>query len=376
MFSNNDNNNNRYLIAIILIIFCFFNFHYIYQRIQEKKRLDEQKIRKKNNNNNNNNLNSSSDDKKKFFLRYDTSEWIKNNQTLIHTDNDDDGDDTIKNNNNKSLCKGIVIEIDKEKANNTCNELSQNLCDGKVLLKKVTIPVDSIIDFYSHSGYKLTKGQSYCIYKPPPVASKGCNETWGFWKYSLKYEMWRCKSKVPGVYNEELNTFDPCSQGQGHLFYSNHYLPNDHIEKSFYPERFYSLDFQRKFRCECPRGYISRPELSRTTCFKDPCLINLPPNAYAGGYDEKTGNCNCGPFFKNLYPDNLKSPCTMCPDAPIWDHINNNLTIYVKCGGENDRFKCKTEEDKLRGCLKTILKVKPINVDRLKSTTFKNLTFF
>lgn len=353
---------DKYFIVIILLIFCFYNFYYIYQRLKEKQSLYNQKNKTITNNDNENNNN--------FFFRYDTKDWIKKNKTLIYSTDDNGGNKTTK-----SICKGIIVEVDKDKLN--CNDLSRDLCDGQVILRKFTVPHNSKIDFYSHSGYKLTKGQSYCIYKPPPIdnASNVCDETWGFWKYSLKFNMWRCKSKVPGVYNEETNKFDPCSKGNGHLYYNNHYLPNEHISKSFNPEQFFSLNFQRKFRCDCPRGYISRPELSRTTCFRDPCLVNLPPHSEAAGYDAKTGNCNCGPYFKNLYPENLKSPCTMCPDAPIWDHRNNILIFYVKCG-EYDKFKCITKEDQIRGCIKTELKVKPTNVDDLKKTTFRDITFF
>ena len=347
---------DKYFIVIILLIFCFCNFYYIYQRVKEKQNLKTITNNDDDDNENNND----------FFFRYDTKDWIKKNNNLIYS---------TGNKATKSICQGIIVEVDGDKLN--CNDLSRDLCDGQVLLKKFTIPHDSKIDFYSHSGYKLIKGQSYCIYKPPPINDRnnGCNETWGYWKYSLKYDMWRCKSKVPGIYNEETNTFDPCSKGKGYLYYDNHYLPNNHIPKNFNPEKFFDLDFQRKFKCDCPRGYISKPELSRTTCFRDPCLINLPPHSEAAGYDVKTGNCNCGPYFKNLYPGNLKSPCTMCPDAPIWNHFDNTLIFYVKCG-EHDKFKCISEEDKLRGCIKTKLKVKPTNVDDLKKTNFKDITFF
>ena len=364
---------DKYFIAIILLIFCFCNFYYIHQRYKEKQILCNNKNKIPNNDNGNNNNNNN------FFFHYDTNDWIKKNENLIYSIDDSDYnivDDGKSISNKITTCKGIIVEIDRDKLN--CNDLSRDLCDGQIILRKFTVPLNSKIDFYSHSGYKLIKGQSYCIYKPPPIddgSSNDCNETWGFWKYSLKYNMWRCKSKVPGVYNEETNSFDPCSKGNGHLYYNNHYLPNQYISRNFNPEQFFSLKFQKKFKCDCPRGYISRPDLSRTTCFKDPCLINLPPYSEAAGYDVKTGNCNCGPYFKNLYPDNLKSPCTMCPDAPVWDYRNNNLIIYVKCG-ENDKFKCISEEDKLRGCIKTKLKVKPIYVNELKKSNFNDITFF
>lgn len=350
-------------IIFAILFFCLINIQYIYQRYKEKPFL-----LKESDNKNTMTAAATDNDSNNFFLHYDTTDWLKNNRNLIKSNNYTNV--TNDNNSKSSLCKGIIVEIDNNKKN--CNNLSQNLCDGNVLLKKVTIPANSTIDFYSHTGYKLIKGQSYCIYKPPPVNNNSdCNETWGFWKYSLKYEMWRCKSKVPGIYNEEENKFDPCGKGNGSLYYNGHYLPNDGIFKRFSPEQFYSLEFQRQFKCDCPRGYISKPELSRTTCFKDPCLINLPPHADAVGYETKTGNCKCTPFFKNLYPDNPKSPCTMCPDAPVWDYRNNDLILYVKCGS-GYKFNCLTEEDKIRGCVKTKLKIK---IKHFKDK-FKNIVFF
>ena len=341
----------KFLIIILILIFCLYNFEYLYQRYKENRLL-----------NNNNNFNHDDNDDLSL-LHYDINEWLKNNYNLVYGENSSDIKDISVD---KSLCKGIVVEIDDGKEN--CNHLSQKLCDGKVLLRKITIPMNSTIDFYSHSGYKLTKGRSYCVYKPPPDIND-CDETWGYWKYSLKYEMWQCKSKVPGVYNSEKNVFDPCQKGGGSLFHNGHYLSGELIPMYFSPEQFYSIKFQRQFACDCPRGYISRPELSRTTCFKDPCLIDLPPHAEAAGYDVKTGNCYCKPYFYNLYPDNPKSPCTMCPDAPMWDYRNNFLIIYVKCG-ENHKFKCITEEDKIRGCVITKLKVKLKDSDNLKNVVF------
>ena len=350
---------DKFLILILILIFCLHTFQYIYQRYKEKKLL---LLRR-------NNDNYDYDDNNTF--NYDLDNWINNNDNLIQRDDDF----TVANIENKSLCKGIVIEINNNKEN--CNDISQNLCDGKYLLRKITVPINSKIDFYSHSGYKLTKGQSYCIYKPPPPllsndSHNKCNETWGFWKYSLKYEMWQCKSKVPGIYNANKNVFDPCKKG--YLYHKGSFLPNRLIPEQFSPEQFYTLDFQRKFYCDCPRGYISRPELSRTTCFRDPCLINLPLNAEAAGYDIRTGVCHCTPYFYNLYPGNLKSPCTMCPDAPIWDFYNNNLILYVKCGKEH-KFKCLTEEDEIRGCIKTVLRVKVLDGNS-NDQKFRNLVFF
>ena len=355
---------DRYLIIIFLVVFSLYNFHYIYQRFIEKKTLynDEK---------NHFLISSSSSSSSSSLLHnYNINEWLNTHEKLIQRDTDNNHNESLMV-DNTSLCKSIVAEINDEIKD--CHEMSQNLCNGKILLKKFTIPLDSTIDFYSHSGYKLTKGQSYCIYKPPPDINSQykCNETWGFWKYSLNHEMWQCKSKVPGIYNEEKNAFDPCSKGNGSLYHNGHYLPNEFIPLHFSPEQFYSLKFQRQFQCDCPRGYISKPELSRTTCFRDPCLINLPLDVVAAGYDAKTGNCNCTPYFYNLYPHNLKSPCSMCPNAPILNHHNNELILFVKCG-KGFKFQCLTEEDELRGCIKTRIDVKL----KGKDLKFKNLVFF
>ena len=351
---------NYLLLLLIIFTLTFFNINtiiYIYKRFQENKTFLEK-----------NNKNDDDDDISQYF---DINEWLKNNNNnnLIERD---------LNDNDIELCKGMVIEIDNDKED--CNEVSKDLCDGKIMFKKITIPLYSNIDFYSHSGYKLNKGQSYCIYKPPPNLLSNntdakCDETWGFWQYSSKYERWQCKSKVPGIYNPIENKFNPCSKGKGQLFYQDDgYIANHTIPIKFNPEQFYSLDFQNKFQCVCPKGYISRPDISRTTCFKDPCLISLPPNAVADGYQKETGNCHCSPYFTNLYPDNPKSPCTTCPNGPSWDSNLNILTIYVKCG-EKEKFPCLTVEDQIRGCIKATIKVKPI-LDKSKNTVFEDLIFF
>ena len=347
---------NYLLLLLIIFTLTFFNINtiiYIYKRFQENKMY----INNNNNNNNNNN----------FSHYFDINSWLENKQQQ-NTSNNDNNDDI-------NQCKGMVIEIKPEQDEEKCNEISKDICGGKVILKKITVPLTSKIDFYSHGGYKLEKGRSYCIYKPPPDIEKNisqkCNETWGFWQYSAKYEQWQCKSKIPGIYNATDNKFDPCSKGKGHLFYQNSYLPANEIAKMFTPELFYSLDFQEKFRCECPRGYISRPDISRTTCFKDPCLLSLPPNSLVVGYQKDTQNCQCTPYFTNLFPNNPRSPCTACPIIPSWNRNTNTLTVYVKCG-EHARFPCLTEEDKIRGCTKATVKVKPVH----KNVPFEELVFF
>ena len=194
-----------------------------------------------------------------------------------------------------------------------------------------------------------------------------------------------CKSKVPGVYNALQNRFDPCRREDpsGVLYFKNEKIVD--IPTRFTPEEFYSVDFQKEFRCECSPGFVFQPELSRTTCFKDPCLFNLPPSAAAPGYDKKTGECDCGKFFTNLYPNNKFSPCATCPQgaAPSYDRKTNMLTFYVKCRKDDNNdddnentavLPCITTEDKMRGCVKAKVKVKPVkNPDKM---SFEQLIFF
>ena len=279
-----------------------------------------------------------------------------------------------KNSNNfrkqTTLCKGMVIEVDDDNEK-SCNDISKNLCNN---MQKVKIPHNLKIDIYSDNGSKLINGKTYCIYKKPPLLTTTtiCDESWGFWQYSVKYEKWLCKSKVPGIYNSRINKFDACNNGGKLKFEKNEYINNDDIPKRFTPEQFYSTDFQKKFSCECAKDYVFNPELSRTMCFEDPCKANLPPAAAVKGYNNKTGECDCSPYFTNLFPDNLKSPCTTCPlGSPSYDPKTQMLTIYIKC---NSHFPCVTPEDKIKGCTQAYLKVKPIYDDK-EVKTFENLVF-
>ena len=340
------------IIFLIIILFCKVTLQYIYDRHKERKMLTID------NDDDNDNDNDNDDDN-----IYDIEKWLKRN-----------GNSNSNIINKDSRCKEMVVEVDDDE--NNCKEISQKLCDGNVTMKKINIPSNSQIEFYSHSGVKLMNGKSYCIYKPPPPLlfddDNSCNETWGFWQYSLKNERWQCKSKVPGIYNADKNDFDPCSKGKGLLYYKNTLIPKEKITRYFSPERFLEKKFQDRFKCKCPAGYVFREDLSRTTCFKDPCLANLPPyHAQTPGYNVETGNCLCGKFFTNLYPNNPKSPCTACPDAPSWDSKTNTLTIYVKC---SKHFPCILPEDRTRGCLKARVGVKPMVIN--DKTSFEDLIFF
>ena len=353
------------ITIIILIIFCVITVKYIYERIH--------------NNNNEYNYNDIYDDDDDDEKNYNNIE----NLLLVKPNSKFNIKRSFINNkqNTSTICKGMAIEIDDD--NQNCNAISQKVCDGDVNLKRITIPLDSNIDVYSHWGNKLTKGKSYCIYKPPPNIvsynnTNKCDETWGFWQYSLTYERWLCKSKVPGIYNAQENIFDPCTKGE--LLYDDKIYDVNNIPINFIPENFYDNNFQRKFSCRCKKGYIFLPHISRTTCFKDPCLANLPPNVEdAEGYDVKTGNCRCGQYYKNLFHENFKSPCTACPvGAPTYDHTTNMLLIYIKCKRHNKDdgiFPCKTIEDKATGCIKGYVKVKPMK-ESSDNYSFKELVLF
>ena len=336
MFLNYHNNRYQYqyfplllIIFSIIVLFCKVTLQYVYDRYRERKSLI-------NIDNDNDDDDDDDDNRQLSNSYYDVEQWLKQNGKSIQRENYNNNNN---NNQDNSLCKEMVIEVDNK---DTCKDISRKLCDGNVMLKKITVPSNSKIDFYSHSGVKLLNGKSYCIYKPPPFFNDsdngGCNEAWGFWQYSLKNERWQCKSKVPGIYNADKNIFDPCSKGKGLLHYKNKLLHIENISKYFTPEQFFNEEFQKRFKCECPPGYVFRKDLSRTTCFKDPCLADLPRYAQASGYDIETGNCLCSPFFTNLKNNNPKYPCTACPEAPSWDPTTKILTLFIKC---SRNFPCK-----------------------------------
>ena len=363
-------------ILIGIVYFCRSTVEYIHKRYIENEKIQ-------------NILSSSVDDDddddddiimtQKSTIQ-DIDKWLKNFYLLINNNNNNNNKENNSNSNNNNLCKTKVIQIsDKDKDNNSiCDELSQSLCDNRISLTKITIPSDIKISFYLDSGIKLVNGQSYCMHKPPPplLSSSSlsvCNEVWGFWQFSQKYEIWMCKSKVPGIYNAEKNSFDDACK-PGALFYDKHLIENISLEN---PESFYSTEYQNKFTCNCPKGYIFKPELSRTTCFKDPCLSLLPRNPFmVKGYNHETGNCECGDYYYNLDSNNPKSICTPCP-TPIYNPIDNTLKLYIKCG-PNESFPCITYEEKTNGCKETRIKIKPIIISQHDDddTVFEELVFF
>ena len=287
------------------------------------------------------------------------------------------------NNNNTLPCQNMALYVPRENISipSICRKMSRDFCgvDSRSM-KLVNIPHDKT--FIAASGMHLLPGESYCVYKKPPISNddRNCNETWGFWKYSPTQDMWRCHSKVPGIYDAERDKFNPCQREDknGKFTIDNVVFSPDEIEKNLNPSDFYSMEFQLKCGCLCDKqkGYIFNPKLSRTSCYKDPCLTALPPFSAADGYDLKTGNCNCGSYFTNMF-DDKRQPCTACPyNRPSYDPKTKIMTIYIKCFKESDIkeignnpnkninnifgiFPCVTEEDKIRGCTKAVIRVNP-----------------
>ena len=305
----------------------------------------------------------------------DLNKWLKtlDSKTIFN-------DDLGKENPCKTTNTAIYVTPEQRTLPSICKKLSRKYCK-KDTNDMILIDVPEKSNFYASNGMQLLPGESYCIYKPLTTQKhKKCNETWGFWKYSPVEEKWVCYSKVPGIYNAKIDKFDPCQrehENNQFLIDDKPVLPNE-IPNKFSPEDFYSTQFQLRCKCRCDKnqGYIFNPKLSRTSCYKDPCLLELPPFAAANGLNIKTGDCECGQFFSNLF-NNPKNPCTACPyDRPSYDPKKFELTVYIKCYNENEintekRFgiiPCQTPEDKIRGCTKAIIKVKHITNNNISFT--------
>ena len=337
---------------------------------------------------------------KYIYHRHKMAVWMKETSNVVieNYDMDDDDDDfdaieqlvTNNNNNNSRIniidsdwCKNLVLEIpDDNDDDNICDNLGDGLCKH-IEMKRVKIPNDLTSELYTSNGIKLMPGRSYCLYKQPPLkhSDQRCDSVWGFWKYSPVYERWLCKSKVPGVYSAGTNLFDACQREdpKGQLLFDGQ--PIDDIKNipEIIPESFNSLDFQARFECQCPTsGFVSRPDLSRTSCYNDPCLATLPRLAVAPGYNILDDSCDCGSHFGNMFNDK-KYPCTACPSSfPSYDEQSKIMTIYVKCdGGDNPSFglfPCLSDEDKIRGCIKATVKIKALK--QTDDDTFEDRIFF
>ena len=277
-----------------------------------------------------------------------------------------------------------------------CAKMTRDVCGiDSQFVEKITIPDGEKTNFIAANGLHLLAGETYCVFKKPPLSSYSysssssslsvkCDERWGYWKYSPIQDRWVCHSKVPGIYDAEKDQFSPCSAGGGKFVIDNVQVSPEQLAKEYEPRHFYDVDFQKRCGCVCNEkmGYIFVPEKSRTTCFKDPCRAALPPFSAAPGYARDTGNCDCGKFFTNLFND-AKQPCTACPfDRPQYDEKEHTLTVFIKCGNNDEDydylFPCESDEDKLRGCRKAVVRVKPMgNLDKKKKReTFEDRMFW
>lgn len=259
----------------------------------------------------------------------------------------------------------LVSESQKDRVD-VCQEMSRDVCglDSR-LMEKVVIPRGEKTSFVSANGMHLIPGETYCVFKRPPLLKSNvveCNERWGYWKYSPIQDRWVCHSKLPGIYDAEKDAFTPCSSGGGRFTIDDRVVPPEILATRYEPRDFYDVEFQKRCGCRCngDAGYVFVPEKSRTTCFKDPCRAALPPFSAAVGYAHDTKTCECGDYFTNQFNDK-RQPCTACPyDRPQYDANNYTLTVYVKCGsGKDDLFPCESAEDEIRGCRKAIVRVKP-----------------
>ena len=294
--------------------------------------------------------------------------WILNNTRKISRET------KLKNDvNQKQKCTNVFLEItDAPDDPAICDKLGGAICED-VELKKISIPKTSEATFYTSGGVQLVPGSSYCVSREPPIHNYTyqCDPKWGYWIFSDKYDNWVCWSKVPGIYDSKTNSFNNiCRNGQ--LLFDNKALENNDIRTKFAPDQFYSVAFQERFSCDCNKGYIYD---GKRRCQKDPCLAGLPPFAAAKGYDDKTGNCVCEPFFRNINNDET-FPCTACSyNSPHFNKDTNLLTIYIKCKkDESDYgiFDCQTEEEKIFGCMKAYLRVKPLSYKKLKENNNDN----
>lgn len=326
-----------------------------------------------------------------MYKRYRIQDTLNEEEAFIDDDDIDDDDierwltkserRIVKANTATLGCEGMVLEIDDDVSDdpNICEKLSGRMCGG--YMKRVDVPLTSEIDLYSTNGVKLMPGKSYCAYKEPPTnENSNCDPVWGFWHFSQLLDRWVCKSKVPGVYNANLDEFNPCGP-LGSLTIDGRELKSEDIPVLFTPRDFYATEMQGRFECKCSPGYVSRPDLSRTTCFPDPCLASLPPYADAPGYRHSDDSCDCGEHFVNIDHD-PQQPCTACPyNFPSWDAESNVVSVYVKCYAEEEIPKsgggipCLTEEDRLRGCAKVNITVKPVPRDA-QPLKFEDRIFF
>ena len=328
-------------------------------------------------------INQENEKKKLFETRADDDN--NNNNNTSKEEEEEEEEEMLS----AARCRELALLVPPPKKNHhafsssdddddICAKMTRDVCGiDSQFIEKITIPDGEKTSFIAANGLHLLSGETYCVFKKPPLSSYSsssssslsvkCNQTWGYWKYSPIQDRWVCHSKVPGIYDAEKDQFTPCSAGGGKFVIDNVQVSPEQLATEYEPRDFYDVEFQKRCGCACDEkmGYVFVPEKSRTTCFKDPCRAALPPFSAAPGYVSETGNCDCGRYFTNLFHD-AKQPCTACPfDRPQYDEKEGVLTVFIKCGNKDDEyddylFPCESDEDKLRGCRKAVVRVKPI----------------
>lgn len=292
-----------------------------------------------------------------FRYIYDRLKLLLN--TSIHIDDNQENSDNLKwvkwlpkgekiplSSTFFPACEGLVVEVPVTH-HVSCRELLGPTCGP--YSQRIRVPVG--VSMYTHTGGKLQDGKEYCVSKKPPETQK-CHPKWGYLKYDPSWKRWNCHSRVPGIYNATTNTFDACGPG-GYLtkINSSGYRRVDYDMLD--PEDVYT--YPTNYKCVCPKGYISRPDISRSVCYADPCLAHLPVDVDIPGYDITTDTCNCGDYYTNMHGD-PSQPCTACPD-PTYDEKTGDIIMWVPC---SSAYPCITPEDIERGCMKCVVKAKII----------------
>ena len=288
--------------------------------------------------------------------------------------NEYDDNDEIKI-NQLNTCKGMILKVPSSQShdNQICRKLGGRKC-GRYL-ERVVIPLPSsnnnIRRFY-YGGGILIPGCTYCLWKQPE--DQFCDPLWGYLQYSFDEDRWKCRSHLPGLYDATTNRLTACEPGGTLVKITNGQDEVIDLSQMTPQDFFIPLEEQEKYICRCSLGYISNPEISRSACFRDPCLVHLPSGVItAPGYSN--GLCDCGQMYTNLH-GNKRFPCTACPD-PEFDEERQELTIWMKCASDKKNigihkgsYPCLNFEDIQRGCARIVLKAKFISKNEL--TNYEN----
>ena len=220
-------------------------------------------------------------------------------------------------------CDHLIVEIPAKNRKKTCWDLLGPVCGP--LARRIRIPKG--LNMFTHRGGKLNDGEEYCVSKDPYPLQIKCNVKWGYLKYVPEQRRWECKSRVPGIYDSDTNSFIACKQGGGYLLDVKKDRMVDY--KTLSPEDLYETP--EFYQCKCARGFVSQPDISRSVCYADPCLTHLPEDVDIPGYDKISGTCDCGKYYKNIH-DNPKLPCTACPN-PTYDELRRYYRILRRLDG-------------------------------------------